>query len=213
MKSNNDIDIDIERSQKEFWNKRFGESEYIYGKEPNAFFKSVIDGLPPGKIFIPGGGEGRDAVYAATKGWQVTCVDMSEEGRKKALRLAIEKDCVINYEIRNINDVDFPDSSFDLIASIFFHLPTGTRTRFYQNAVRWLKPGGLFILEGFTPQQLQFASGGPKDVELLVSAEQLLSELKGLDLLKITESDKILNEGTYHKGRASIVNYAGKKKS
>ena len=135
----------------------------------------------------------------------------SEEGRKKALRLAIEQHCMFNYEIRDISEVAYPDESFDVVASIFFHLPKNTRTRFYHNAARWLKPGGVFILEGFTPKQLQFSSGGPKDVDLLVSTEQLIDELKGIEINELTETRKVLNEGTYHQGMASVIDLVGKR--
>lgn len=98
---------EAERLMAEFWDKRFANAEYVCGKEPNAFFKSVIDTLKPGKIFIPGAGEGRDAVYAANKEWEVYCVDISGEGRTKARKPAIEKKAKIFYDINNINNVIF----------------------------------------------------------------------------------------------------------
>lgn len=196
---------------KEFWNQRFSETEYIYGKQPNVFFKSVIDTLTPGALLVPGAGEGRDAVYAATKGWTVTCLDLSDAGRSKAMQLAAENGVTIQYEIGNISAATYAAASFDMITSVFFHLPSASRTRFYENAVKWLKPGGIFVMEAFTPDQLQYTSGGPKDVDLLINAGQVRNEMKGLETILLRESEIILDEGTYHKGKASVVDFAGKK--
>jgi 2-polyprenyl-3-methyl-5-hydroxy-6-metoxy-1,4-benzoquinol methylase len=209
MKNNNN---EVERLLADFWNKRFANPEYVYGKEPNTFFKSVIDSLPPGKIFIPGAGEGRDAVYAASRGWEVYCTDISDEGRAKATRLAAEKHARILYDINDISDVIFATSSFDVIASVFFHLPRKKRIQFYNDSVKWLKPGGIFLLQAFTPLQLQYSSGGPKDLELLVTIKQLSSELKGLQAVRLEEHEVILNEGSHHSGAASVIEFISKKK-
>lgn len=208
----NSCDTGPGQELKQFWNQRFGAAEYVYGKEPNAFFKSVIDNMTPGRIFIPGAGEGRDAVYAAAKGWDVYCADTSDAGRDKAMKLAAEKKVGIRYEIMDINDAVYPDAYFDAVASVFFHLPEKTRLRFYQGARKWLKPGGLFMMEAFTPKQLQYRSGGPKDADMLVDTEQLTKELVGFDTILLKESEVLLDEGTHHQGMGSVLDFTGRKK-
>ena len=199
--------------QKEFWNNRYATGEYIFGREPNVFFKSVIDTLSPGKIFIPGAGEGRDAVYAAIKGWDVYCIDLSNVGRDKALKLANEKNVSISYEVKDIIDVDFAENHFDAIAGIFFHLPTNIRTVFHQNAGKWLKQGGQYFTEVYHPLQLNNTSGGPKEIDMLVTSQFLTSELKDLEIIKNSEEETILAEGIRHVGKANVVRFIGKKTS
>lgn len=192
-----------------FWDKRFGNEEYVYGTDPNQFFKSAIDHLPIGKILIPGAGEGRDAVYAASLGWDVYCLDLSPEGRNKAQKLAADKGVSIHYDIINISDATYPNNSFDVIASIFFHLPTPVRHHFFSQVVNWLKPDGRFIAELFSKDQLQFASGGPKDIDMLTNDALLTSELSKLKCLHIHQHETLLQEGSFHNGLASVVDYIG----
>lgn len=105
------------------WDIRYGKEEYFYGKEPNNYFKQEIGKLPPGKILLPGEGEGRNAVYAATLGWDVYAIDMSEAGRQKAFKLASEKGLNIRYEICNLQTYQYPVNEFDAVAIIFAHFP------------------------------------------------------------------------------------------
>mgnify|MGYP003332049560 CR=1 FL=1 len=197
----------MDREIRDFWDKRFGQEGYAYGTEPNVFFKSVIDKMPPGRIFVPGAGEGRDAVYAATLGWEVFCADLSASGKKKAESLATEKNVTLDYQVININDIQFPDNYFDVIASVYFHLPTEVRKPFFANVSRWLKPGGTFINELFTPAQLANNSGGPKDEDMLMTVEKFESELKGLTTVTSQECEVDLNEGSYHRGKANVVRF------
>ncbi len=195
-----------------FWNTRFSKRDFVYGKEPNAFFKSAIADLKPGKIFIPGAGEGRDAVFAAEKGWDVHCADISGEGRNKAMKLAAEREVEVSYNVADIRDVTYRESSFDAIASIFFHLPRSQRMQFYRDALNWLRPGGLFVMQAFTPKQLEHNSGGPKEPDLLVSVEQVANEINGFETIRLCEAETDLKEGSFHQGRASVVEYIGRKK-
>jgi len=188
-----------------FWDQRFGQDAYVYGKEPNEYFRSVIDKLPPGRLFVPGAGEGRDAVYAASLGWEVHCLDLSNEGRRKALLLAAEKGVTIHYDVQAISDAAFPDGYFNMVASVFFHLPTGTRQQFYADAHRWLSPGGIFLMEAFTPAQLANNSGGPKDPDMLIDATTARTDLAQFHILRIAEEEPTLAEGTHHTGKAYVV--------
>ncbi|NUQ25310.1 MAG: class I SAM-dependent methyltransferase [Saprospiraceae bacterium] len=193
-----------------FWNDRYSEEEYAYGTAPNAFFKEIIDPLTPGKILVPGAGEGRDAVYAAKLGWEVYAFDLSTEGRKKALQLAEKENVDIHYEIRDAADFPFFDKKFDLVAMIFFHLPPGLRQGFHKKLPDMLNPGGVIIIEAFDPRQINNSSGGPREISLLYTAEMLRSDFPNLTEIINSENETELNEGLYHIGKADVVRYVGK---
>ena len=196
---------------KSFWDERYAKAEYVFGTDPNVYFKSVIDGLPPGKLLVPGAGEGRDAVFAATLGWKVTAVDMSESGKEKTLALARDKGVEVDYRVADIREVHFDSASFDAIASIFFHLPSAIRQPFHLEVVNWLASGGIFIAEYFNPAQLMNTSGGPKDVDMLSTESALAAELGGLLILENKETKTWLHEGAGHVGQADVVRFVGKK--
>lgn len=196
---------------KEFWNARFGQPGYMYGDTPNLYFKSVIDTLAPGRLFVPGAGEGRDAVYAAEKGWDVYCVDLSDAGQQKAMQLAASRNVSIKFIVADIDAIDFPEETFDAIACIFFHLPNEVRARFYNNAAKWMKRGGHLIIESFTPDQLNNTSGGPKDINMLTTAQQIKEENNQLSVVSLEECTVVLDEGQHHSGKANVVRFVGKK--
>lgn len=196
---------------KEFWDERYSAEEYIYGEMPSAFFKQVIDKLPPGKVLIPGAGEGRDAVYAASLGWNVHAFDQSREGRKKALRLAEKDGFEINYEVADAEEFDPQEQRYDLVALIFFHLNPTLRINFHRKLISWVKPGGLVLIEAFHHRQLGNSSGGPKDIELLQSAAQLENDFQDLGILENTELRVELSEGTHHHGEAEVVRFLARK--
>ena len=202
----------MDQDIKSFWDKRFAEPGYAYGTEPNEFFRSEIDKLRPGTALIPGAGEGRDAIYAAKKGWTVQCVNLSESGKDKTLLLAKENNVGVLYDCRSINDVDYADNQFDLIAATYFHLDEQSRKRFSRNVMQWLKPGGHFIAELFTKEQLKNNSGGPKDIELLMNKEDMKASFGSLEIMSNEETETILNEGKYHQGKANVVRFVGRKK-
>jgi 2-polyprenyl-3-methyl-5-hydroxy-6-metoxy-1,4-benzoquinol methylase len=112
---------------KDQWNQRYGQDEFIYGTAPNEFFKTQLDLLAPGKILLPAEGQGRNAVYAAVKGWQVTAVDISEKGRAKAMEHAKMNTVDFDYLISEFGEMEFHDNIFDAAALIFFHIPSGQR--------------------------------------------------------------------------------------
>ena len=117
---------------KEFWDDRFSNEEYYYGREPNLFFKNAIDELKPGKLFLPGEGEGRNAIYAAKLGWDVLAVDYSMAGVTKAMKLAAENNVTIRYETSDLLRYQAKES-FDAIAVIFVHFQPDDRKTFFSN--------------------------------------------------------------------------------
>jgi 2-polyprenyl-3-methyl-5-hydroxy-6-metoxy-1,4-benzoquinol methylase len=194
-----------------FWDNRYSTDEFVYGKEPNAFFKSVISTIPPGKLLVPAAGEGRDAVYAAGLGWKVFAFDQSVIARQKALRYAKEENVDIQYETKTITDFDFTVDTYDAIALTYFHLPLPTREIFHRNLQATLNQNGLIILEAFNPKQIGNTSGGPADISMLMTVDSLRREFSGLHIEECVEEQIILSEGNGHSGKADVVRFIGKK--
>ncbi|MBS1623628.1 MAG: class I SAM-dependent methyltransferase [Bacteroidetes bacterium] len=190
---------------KEMWEQRYGADDYAYGREPNEFFKSELDELSPGRLLVAGAGEGRDAVYAAGQRWQVDAFDLSEKGREKALRLAAEKGVTIHFSIADAAVYAGAPDSYDAAALIYFHLPPAVRSHLYAEVIRALRPGGVLIVEAFTPKQLHNASGGPKDASMLLTADLLRELCAGMRIILCEETQTTLDEGAYHQGPADIV--------
>jgi ubiquinone/menaquinone biosynthesis C-methylase UbiE len=194
-----------QKAMENIWDQRYGQEEYIYGKVPNAFFKQQTDKLKPGKILLPAEGEGRNAVYAAGKGWHVFALDMSQEGRNKALKLAEEAGVGIQYEICDLTSCPLPENEFDALAIIFAHFPSKTRSLVYRKLVRALKPGGTLILETFSKKQFGKTSGGPQNLDMLNNIEELEYDFKGFDFKEIYEVEVDLQEGDFHAGMAEVI--------
>ena len=187
------------------WDRRYAESEYVYGTNPNEFFKQELDKLVPGKILLPAEGEGRNAVYAAEKGWIVSAFDQSEEGRKKALRLAASRDVTIDYQIRDLEALDYTPGYFDAIALVFVHSSSLKRKVIHQNLIKFLKPGGTLILIGYSKEQLQYNSGGPKEESMLFTEIELIEDFSELQINSIEKIETMIQEGDFHHGKASVI--------
>ena len=193
----------------DFWNDRYATEEYAYGTEPNSFLEAQLKKLEPGKILFPAEGEGRNAVFAAKLGWQVSAFDPSIEGKRKAEKLAAENGISINYQTANYESVSFPANYFDCIVLIFAHMHPLKRNEYHQKLMSFLKPGGVLILEGFSKKQITLNSGGPRDIDMLFSKEELQSDFGSFSELTISETDVILNEGPFHQGLAAVIRVLG----
>jgi SAM-dependent methyltransferase len=190
---------------KEMWEDRYSGETYAYGTEPNDFFRKVIDTLEPGRLLVPADGEGRNGVYAATRGWDVQAIDFSSNARRKAVELANQRKVHIHYHISDLFQYPYPHERFDAIGLIFVHMPSEKRTQLHQQLISALKPGGTLFLEAFSKKQLRYASGGPRDEALLFSLEDLKNDFVGLDIVFLSEEDVVINEGPFHQGRAGVV--------
>ncbi len=195
----------------EFWNSRYAEQEYVYGKAPNIFLKEELKLLEPGRILFLGEGEGRNSVYAATQGWIVDAVDSSEEGKKKAYKLASEYNVKINYIINDLANFSSQENYYGAVALIFLHLEEPLRYKVNRMAINALKSGGKIIIESFDKDQLKYNSGGPKEEELLYSLEDIVNDFIELDFVKLTKEIVYLQEGKFHDGKASVVRFIGLK--
>ncbi len=197
----------------DFWDQRYSKESYAYGTAPNAYFKAQLDAIPqPGRLLLIAEGEGRNAVYAAQQGWQVTAVDFSEKGRAKALALAAARGVQFEYHIADIQQYDLVGNGpWDAIGLIYAHFPPEIRAATHQKCAQALQPGARIILEAFNPNQLSHHSGGPRNLEMLYSSPLLKEDFKGLEILESSESTLYLNEGEGHEGLAAVVRLVLKK--
>lgn len=196
-----------------FWDERYSEKEYVYGKEPNLFFKEQLDKLSSGNLLLPCEGEGRNAVYARVNNWDVDAFDSSEIGKEKCIQLAKEFDVKINYVISDATEFDYGKEKYDLIALVYCHFPTDVRNLVLQHCKDALKLGGTIILEGFNPLQLQNPTGGPRTIDMLYTKGILLASFSDYDIQLLEELEIELDEGNYHKGKSNIIRMIAKKNS
>ena len=187
------------------WDERYAGEEFVYGTEPNEFVVAVADRIPRGRVLCLAEGEGRNAVFLAGLGHDVTAVDASSVGLAKAQRLAAERGVTLKTVHGDLADFTIEPESWEGIVSIWAHLPRPIRTRLYGQAARGLVPGGVFVLMAYTPAQLEYGTGGPSDPALLVELSSLREDLPGLDLVIGREFIREVHEGTLHDGRSAVV--------
>ena len=193
------------------WDERYSESGYAYGTAPNTFLASVADRIPAGKILSLAEGEGRNAVYLATRGYQVTGVDGSAVGLRKAQELAAENDVAITTICADLSSFAIESGEWDGIIACYCHLPPAIRRPLHRAAVQGLKPGGVFVLEAFSKEQLGNDTGGPKDLDMLMSLEDLQQELAGLEIIHAVQIERDVREGRGHTGIAAVVQILAQK--
>jgi SAM-dependent methyltransferase len=191
------------------WDERYAQDGWAFGTDPNDFLKQEAHRIPPGRVLCLGEGEGRNAVFLAEEGFEVVGVDRSQVGMDKAQGLAQERDVFIETVVCPIEDFELAEEEWQGIVSIFFHLPPQLREKIHRSVVLGLAPGGVLVLEAFTPQQLEFDTGGPPSLDRLVTLEMLEEELEGLDFVVAQETVREVHEGRMHTGRGSVVQVVG----
>ena len=196
---------------KNLWDERYSSLEYVYGKEPNGFFSSELGERTPGRLLLPGEGEGRNAVHAAISGWEVHAFDQSAAARKKAFTLASEAGVNLTYELNSLEEFPFLADTYDAVALIYFHAPPAQRQYLHLKALESLKPGGHIILEGFHKEQLGRNTGGPGSLEMLFDEDMLRADFSGMENLRLEKHLINLNEGPFHQGEASVIRFTGTK--
>ncbi len=187
------------------WDARFSEPGYAYGTEPNRFLVDVADRVPPGPVLSLGEGEGRNGVFLAGLGHDVTAVDASAVGLAKARALAVERGVRIETVLADLAGYVIEPGAWSGIVSIFVHLEPPLRAAVYRAAAAGLRPGGAFVLEAYTPAQLAFGTGGPRERPRLVTLEAVREGLPGLTFEIGREIERDVTEGKYHGGRAAVV--------
>lgn len=194
------------------WNERYSSEQYRYGVIPNEFLARTAPLLPKNaKVLSLAEGEGRNAVFLASLGHRVTGVDASSVGMQKAQRLAAGRGVKIETVVAELAEYVIEPGAWDAVVSIFCHLPPDLRRRVFRAAVEGLRPGGLMILEAYTPRQLELRTGGPPVPELLYTADALREDFGGLELTRLEELEREVHEGDLHNGRSAVVQLVGVK--
>jgi SAM-dependent methyltransferase len=195
------------------WNQRFAGEEYLFGREPNDYLKSRQAQLVPGsRALCVADGEGRNSVWLARQGLQVDAFDISTAGVQKARRLAAEAGVTVDFSVAGCDDWAWPTGRYDLVAIIFTQFADpAMRTRMFAHVVDALKPGGLLVLQGYTPRQLEYKTGGPPELSHLYTAELLRSEFSALELIELREYEAELNEGARHRGTSALIGLVARK--
>ena len=189
-----------------FWNKRYTTNEYLYGTEANTFLAENAH-LLHGPVLSLSEGEGRNAVFIASRGLRVVGVDCSEVGLEKAKSLATSRGVVIETEVADLADYQPKERHFGSVVSISAHLPSSVREKLYPLIEKSLKPNGVVLLEAYSETQLKRGTGGPKDIDMLMSVEKLRKEFPNLTPILIREIEREVSEGEGHTGIASVVQY------
>lgn len=189
-----------------FWNSRYSASHYCYGTEPNAFVAECAPQLPPGPVLCLGEGEGRNAVFLARRGHSVTAVDQSAVGLTKANQLAARHGVVLTTVVADLAAYSITAQAWSAVVATFVHLPPPLRASVHRAVVAGLRPGGMFVLEAYTPDQIRHGTGGPVNTpELLMTLPALRRELDGLEFIVACEREREVREGTGHTGRGAVV--------
>lgn len=188
------------------WNERYATPEHVYGTEPNAFLVSLAHRIPPGgRVLCLMEGEGRNAVFLAGLGHEVTAMDGSEVGLAKARTLAEQRGVSLQTVHADAADFTIEPGAWDGIVSIYGHLPPPLAERIHRAAAAGLRPGGVLILEAFAKSQLGKGTGGPKDPAMLYDLEILCRQLAGLRLEIAREVEREVHEGRHHTGLGSVI--------
>jgi len=197
------------------WDQRYSEPGYVYGTAPNDFLKAEFSRIPAGgNVLCLAEGEGRNAVFLATQGYAVTAVDQSKVGMEKARALAQDRGVTITTQVADLADYNLGKATWDGIISIAAHVPPDVRKSLHQRVADALKPGGVFILEAYTEQQLEMeGTGGPPAAQrhLFMALAQLKDELTGLTFRIGRETERETAEGKYHQGKSAVVQVVAQK--
>lgn len=201
-------------TKSDFWDERYSVNEYVYGEHPNSYLKEQLDTLPIGSILFVGEGEGRNGVYAAKLGWKVSAYDLSVEGKKKAERLARKHNVQVDYKVGELHELDYQKEQFDAIAVIFTHFHSKLRASMHTELSGYLRPGGYIIMEVFSKKQIDYqvegdSGGGPKNIDMLYTLEDIQSDFENFKFVELQETKKYLMEGDHHNGLSSVIRFVG----
>ncbi|SJN55036.1 tellurite resistance protein TehB [Vibrio ruber DSM 16370] len=195
------------------WDDRYQVDTYIYGKEPNDFLRESVQHqyLPLGAVLCLADGEGRNSVYLAKCGYDVTAVDLSAVAIEKARLFAAENHVSVNFIQADLNDFDLGLAQWQAVVAVFCHLPPVVRQKLHQSLPKSLKTSGVYLVEGYTPEQLKYKTGGPSEAEMMLSRQVLIHELPTLSPWYIEEKEREIYEGVMHRGKSHVVQAIMKK--
>lgn len=195
------------------WNRRFEGEEFLFGTVPNAWLTEHAGLWRPGqRVLCVADGEGRNSVFLAKRGCAVDAFDIAAAGVAKARRLALEAGVTVNYAVADCDGFDWKAEHYDGVAAIFVQFADPPmRERLFANLVRCLKPGGLLVLQGYTPRQLEYKTGGPPFLSHLYTPELLRGAFAGMEVLELREYEAMLAEGQGHNGRSALIGLVARK--
>jgi hypothetical protein len=199
------------------WDERYASVDFAYGREPNDFLVEAHAALEDpragraARALCLAEGEGRNGVYLARHGWDVTGVDLSQVGLDKFTRWAEAEALTVRAVRADLAEFDLGTACWELIVSIWCHVPPVLRRDLHARIVRALAPGGALILEAYHPRQLALGTGGPRSEELMMTLSDLRAELAGLDLLVARELEREVHEGPFHAGPSAVVQVLARK--
>lgn len=193
------------------WNNRYGGGKYIFGKKPNEYFRSKLDTLTKGSIYLPGDGEGRNGVYAAENGWNVTSADFSKVAIERAKELASQHNVKINFQFKNLITEEVSQNKYDVVAITFLHFNGENKEIVYRKLNNSLKVGGYLIVECFSTEQTKLNSGGPRKKDSLYTIEELKKYFHGFKFIETEDIKTKLHEGKGHQGDAYVVRMFARK--
>jgi SAM-dependent methyltransferase len=202
---------DREKAQ---WGERFAGEDYWFGTEPNAFLAAQAHRLKPGMTALAiADGEGRNGVFLARQGLDVTSVDLVPQGVEKAKRLAARAGVPLNAICADLERWDWGPPRFDVVVGIFFQFAAPRfRDALFRQMEDVLKPGGLLMIEGYRPEQLAYGTGGPRQVENLYTAAMLRAAFADMDILLLEEYDAEIHEGSRHHGLSALIDLVARKR-
>ncbi len=192
-------------SPADFWNKRYAHAEYAYGTAPNDYLAKVVTRIPRGPVLCLAEGEGRNAVFLAAKGYDVTAIDLSSVGLEKARSLAATRGVTLRTVQADLADFVIEPGAWNGIVSIWAHVPPDVRRDLHRRIVEGLAPGGALVLEAYTPDQIALGTGGPPDARMMMTAASLRDELRGLRIHSARELQRSVHEGVWHNGPSAVV--------
>ena len=189
------------------WNKRFENPDYIFGLEPNEYLRGHAAQIPRGShVLCVADGEGRNSVWLARQGMRVQAFDIAEVGVAKARKLAADANVAVDFSVADCDRWPWPVEAYDAVVAIFVQFADpAMRERLFANMIASLKRGGVLILQGYTPKQLQYKTGGPPFESHLYTAELLRIAFAALTIVELCECEADLSEGTQHHGRSALI--------
>jgi cyclopropane fatty-acyl-phospholipid synthase-like methyltransferase len=195
------------------WDARFSTDDYIFGTAPNAWMTQHRDLLAPGsRVLAVADGEGRNSVWLAQQGMQVDAFDISPVGVGKAARLAQQANVTVNYQVRSVDNFDWKVGEYDAVVAIFIQFADpDTRSALFGRMKSALKPDGLILLQGYTPKQLDYKTGGPPNLDHLYTEELLRDAFGDMSLLELRAYEAVLREGTQHSGQSALIGMVARK--
>jgi cyclopropane fatty-acyl-phospholipid synthase-like methyltransferase len=198
----------------DFWNKRFDTPDYIFGRAPSEYLETQAKRyLKKGDtVLCVADGEGRNSVWLAKQGMQVDAFDLSEVALKKAIALAREEEVQVQFTLASSDTWDWLPNQYDAVVGIFIQFADPVmRTRLFAQMVSTLKPGGVLIIQGYTPKQLEFKTGGPSILEHLYTEDMIRDLIDDLEIIDLCVYEKSLSEGPKHTGMSALLGLVARK--